>query len=361
MVRGEAGTPDVYRHSKWRPVTNSVFLFSEVAKEGLRSDIAAMKRDPINWWVKQAFTVGGIGYGSMYLSAFIAAGGDDEEMKRMLDKIPERYKGKYLMVVWGKNEENGKTRFSGIPLPWTAQIMGSMFHMVVNRSKFGYQDYLKELIDFLPWGGAAINPAIQATWGAMQYAMGANPMDQFTNRPAIPTSIQKEGGAERHKAFWRWFWYKGGGGTFTRYEFSEDEDLSWWQKYTPAGPFQRRFLKETDYGLEEDAQRVVSDLSKLDTKKGNLRTKTIEDMLQLHPNATAEYVQGQLEQIETKDFPDGIAYPRMGDLRRRLKQLRAEGSKDAWTRAIEGARTKKERDALEAERERKEKQYRGED
>lgn len=361
IVRGEAGTPDPYRRGKWHNVTNAVFLFSNISKEGSRADWTAMKRDPINWWVKQSFVVGGVGYGSMYLSAFLAAGGDDEEMRRMLDKIPEHYKGKYFIVVWGKDEETGKTRFSGIPLPWTAQIMGAMLHMGMNADEYSYQDYLKELTDFLPWGGASINPALQAGWGALTYATGGNPTDQFTNRPAIPRDVQEAGGSERHKAFWKWFWYKGGGGTLTRYEFSENEDLSWWQKWTPAGPMQRRFLKETDYGLEEDLIGLRKKDAKIKARKKGLRTKTIKEVLELKPKATAEYVQQQLEQIETRDFPDGIAYSRIGDLRRRLADLRLQQSKDAVERAKGYERTTAGRERIEEHMEEKEKYYRGED
>ena len=361
IIRSEIGTPDPYRRGKWHSATNSLWLFSNISKEGLRADYAAMKRDPVGWWMKQAFTVGAIGYGSMYLSAFIAAGADEEKFKRMLDKIPEHYKGKYFIVVWGENQENGKVRFSGIPLPWTAQIMGSLFHMGLNRSEYSYQDYLKELLDFTPWGWVSVNPGIQAISGAIQYMTGGNPMDHYTNRPAIPRSVHDAQGTERHKAFWKWFWYKAGGGTFTRYEFTENEDLSWWQKWTPLGPMQRRFLKETDYGVEQEGIGRRSEEGMLDARKKNLRRKTIENVLELHPRATAEYVQGQLRKTKTKDFPDGIAFTRIGDLRRALKDLRMRTSPDVFERMKGYERTEEGRKEVEEFQRQKEKEWRGED
>ena len=358
-VRTRAGTPDVMRRGRKHAYTNSFFLFSNVAKEGLRGDWESMRSDPFNWWSKQ---IGMSIVAPAAVSAAAASGIFGDRLKEIWDKIPEGYKRNYLVIPIGL-DSNGKAIFIPIPLDHTSQAMHNFVWQLFEHTWDGLiqkektnkveatRDIISLISEVLPWSVSRLHPFLQWTFGAAQYGLGANPNDLWTGRPAIPRRYYEEGPfqPDSWRAMGRWSLMKMGGGVAFNFRYDdyrqEKTGLEKWLFKPGIGPVLRRFVRTSDYGLVEQMRKREAGVtpSQKKVRLANARADMIAEALAEDPSLkVAELHKAMLEA--------GIAYDRYSDLLKRIKAIKQRRGWDVFDRAQSYAMTKEEKQKIEEDR-----------
>jgi hypothetical protein len=174
IVRSRVGTPDIRRVGAWHTVTNNMFMFSNVGKEGLRAGLESFKEDPGGYAAKTLMfnllpklLLWGIGSGIFYkLFLDDEDAQDDSEfmasvknLQRVVNGIPEYDKAMYSVVPLYVNKD-GKSVYLRLPNDYEGQFFGALAHKILVSRKFTGHDGVVNLVaEQVPY---KINPALKA-------------------------------------------------------------------------------------------------------------------------------------------------------------------------------------------------------
>ncbi len=341
-VRTLAGTPDVMRRGEWFKVTNSLFLFSNVGKEGLRSAAEAAKLSPGEYAMKtMAFDV----VPKLVMIA-IAAGWAGEEWEKWFAKLSEYDKSNFIIIPLGTTP-SGKAVFTRIPHDHVGQIVGGLLW----RS-FSDERSMADLFDWmdqnLPYSPASLHPYITAGWATKDYLQGKNPMDTYTGHPMVPERTFTAGGGRSHKAFLKALWGELGLDVLVRFGTEEPSEIASGLEEALGmpilGPALARFVKVSDYGTTERLRRISDEVKTEDARRSLDLEEIIRQGLQEDPDATAAAL---YRAAQAADLDAG----RFSDFKRRFERIKARLSDDPFERALSYTQSKRAAERIEDERE----------
>jgi len=199
FIRTSIGSPAFRVKGRATPITNSIFLFSNAIKEGLKTDlyIATGKRGKASassFWYK-TFLVNIL---PKVIIMAIALGYFGDRLKKIINGISEYDKTNYNIIPIGL-DENGKSVFIRIPQDETGRFIGGLFWKTMNINK----DYgiVKSVMDVLSFGAGQLpnlSPSFIGLGVLISYFSGNNPYDFYRDRPIIP---EKEFKAGFHRSF----------------------------------------------------------------------------------------------------------------------------------------------------------------
>ena len=263
IVRERAGTPDYRRRGAWHVITNNLFLFSNVNKEGLRASVNAAKENPKTWWWKQLkYTM--LPKFIMY-AGLLGLLGDD--LERMYRKVSHFNMLNYIIVPFGE-DENGKVMSIRIPLSFSGQTLSSMLWNVLTGKVMGRRGLLDSLKEAQPY-----RPAPQ--WGVLDawldYAKGQNPSDDFTGQRVVHDQKFEAKDWRATQDMVGWSWNKLGGQLLYRYRSDDlkktQSDLeaftrvppgTWLRFLSVENTGERQALKDTIEPVRtEEARRLL--------------------------------------------------------------------------------------------------------
>lgn len=340
-VRTLAGTPDVMRRGDWFRLTNSLFLFSNVSKEGFRSATQAARLNPAEYATKTlAFDV----LPKLVLLG-ASAGFFGEALKDLLSKVSEYDKRNYLILPWGTTP-SGKAVFTRIPRDHMGQLIGSAVWLA-----FSDASTQADLFDFLdqnlPYSPAALHPYLTAGLATTAYLRGKNPQDPYTGQPMIPERTFEAGGARSHLAFARALWNEVGGEVLVRFDTEEPEEAAGWiqkaLRLPIAGPGLSRFLKISYQGTTERLRRINEEEKEHQAERSLDLEGIIRRGLEEDPEADLDRLYG-----DARDA--GLDPGRRSDFRARVERMKVRLHGDAFDRAKAWAPSKKARERIDAER-----------
>ena len=339
VVRRYAGTPDYKQKGVLTPITNALFMYSNVKWQGLLADmeIATGKETAAEWWWRTMLTdimptavtrlalYGAFGGVVKALLENLSDGfdGDDEEkgaLEKTLERVSTYYLDQYetipLASVFGSegNEDQVKSLIVTIPKDETAKTLSRLFGAAMDAfigdgerqtaGGAGNEAFstLKEA--FVP----TLSPPfdIAAKWSV--FLSGGNPDDNFFGKPILSANEYEAGGAIAVSKMVSWTLQKGGVAgqaldslyhltpESVRGDVFNPEEMTWteWALKLPTGI--NRFFRITNAGIDE---QEYAQLAMEDQIGAELRAKLprgVRQMVSTHNKNT---------RLDQSDWPPG--------------------------------------------------------
>lgn len=221
-VQADVGSPSFLRTSKYHPIMNNVFLFSNAMKEGIRGDYVRLREDPTSVVSKfiaynvapkmvQKMAKYGL-YGTGLATFYMGVSEYDEQ--------------NYIVIPLGYTND-GRPVYFRIPQDETARVMNGFIGLAVDATfgegKVGVTNFMKALdSDVLP----QFAPIFGFMSDTLDFTSGNNPMDTFRNQYAIDTTTWEAQNMETKKAALKYMWNSYGGGSIYRFKTDKFEDVS---------------------------------------------------------------------------------------------------------------------------------------
>ena len=325
-VRDYTGTPNWTRKGQHTRTTNAIFVFSNIMKEGLKSDfnIATNPNTRAGYWWKTV-KVDLLPKVLMFAASagiidalFGLSGGDDDEyqdgpIKKFFAKVSEYDKSNYIIIPLGTTEA-GKAVYMRIPHDETGRLISTALWKMMSFAK---NRELEQMSDIFAIGAGqlpSVTPIIDITSGWSQFLSGRNPYDSFRGRTVIDDQTFKAGGWRSLKKMLQWTTNTMGVSSFATYDTSKDTTIETTLRVTPLF---NRLIRVSDYGLQEqeyksqrktDKEKARETLTKKEIIKEKIKEGAeIEDIvnavskeLELNPEKLADYKKINLIRSEVK-------------------------------------------------------------
>lgn len=281
FIRRAVGSPDFLSGGTITAATNKLFLYSNAAVQGYRSDYAVARhpgaahmpalppkgpggglppapgaprpRTASGFWWKVAGTV--VLPRLLMYAALLGLFG--EVVRRILQRGTSEYdRTNYVVIPLGVDKENGVVM--RLPDDETNRFLGAMIWKILGAAS-GDKDVASSLQQILSYAGGQLPsqaPALSAAQAIGTYVAGGNPMDTFRGRPVLTDDEQKARGWPAFKKFVGWEFQELGGGIVWKFYAGEDRPRSRTATQTVldlpiVSNVVGRFIKSTAYGEVE--------------------------------------------------------------------------------------------------------------
>lgn len=262
VVRSAIGTPDIYRRGSLHNITNSIFLFSNVGKEGFRSSWEAAKLHPgaytwklLKYNIAPKFVYKAAKYG--LLGAGIA---------EICSKIPSYDEENYTIVPVGMTE-SGKAVYFTIPQSYTGQIVSGLMWNILDGKIMGKGGALDFTSGSQPY---SMNPYLSVASDLTTYYLrGRNPYDAFRGANVMSDVEFAAGGMDAAKALGRQTWSELGGGLIYKPTSPmEKQGMTIEEKALKAFPLNivGKFIKISNRGERESYDRLAREVESQEAK-----------------------------------------------------------------------------------------------
>lgn len=245
LVRTRVGTPDYRRKGSLHAITNNVFMFSNINKEGIRSAFESYKDNKGSYiWKTIMLDI----LPKLLLFGATLVGG--EGLKKTINGISEYDKRSYSIIPLGLNE-NEKSVYLRIPQDYNSQIWGSITWDLLNGKIIGQGGLLDEIGQVSPY---QLHPLITLSSELYRYFVkDINPQDDYRGRNILTPTVYQARGKEATKEMIKHTWKSLGGSIIYDpggpLEYAES-DFEKMLQYPPLNLF-GTFLKVSDYGHKE--------------------------------------------------------------------------------------------------------------
>jgi hypothetical protein len=280
VVRGMVATPDIYRRGSLNNITNSVFLFSNVGKEGFRSSWEAAKTNPgeYAWKTAKYNIVPKMIYAAAKYGLMGAA------LAGICAKVSEYDEENYNIVPLYL-KENGKAVYLTIPQSYTGQVVSGLMWNIFEGKLTGKGGALNYGTTNQPY---SLNPYLSVASDLVTYYLkGQNPYDSFRGRSVMTDQEYAAGGLPANKAMGRNTWNELGGSTLYRMKGGMQIDKATetaFEKSLKLPPLNvlGKFLKVSNAGEKESYREIKQDVVKEEAR----RQLTVKDRIAEHINTT---------------------------------------------------------------------------
>lgn len=333
-VRTRIGTPDYKRQGELQQITNNIFLFSNVNKEGIRSAYEAFRQD------KAAYIWKTIATNIMPKLVIMGAAATVPEWREYFDKIPNYDKRTYTIIPIGY-DKNGKAVYVRMPEDYEGQFFGSLAWDVAHGRFGGKDGAIGMVAGQSPY---KFHPLIQVGADVFQYYVnGINPVDEFRGRTVIPETVFRAGGLESSKAMAKHVWRNLGGSIVYEPTFNE---------FTPPKTVSERvlrtfplntigtFIKVSDQGLSEKLMEATSEIREKQSQRTLEVRRRISASIERGDNAPA------VMRLYREMKREGLVKDSFSAFKRRYEQYKGHTSTDPVTRAMSYARNSEEKKIL---------------
>ena len=193
-VRTSIGTPDFKRQGSLQWLTNNLFLFSNVGKEGIRTAVSAFKRDPMSYIFK---TVESNVLPKLMLAG-AAAGLFGDKLKEWADAIPTWVRRTSNVVPlpdafvnWAKKAGIAGEKdvaYLKLPQDYEGQFWGALTYDMLEGN---IKDMAQDVGSVLPYSPDKLLPPLKLAWDWFSYVSGQNPTDTFRHKPVLTKEQEK--------------------------------------------------------------------------------------------------------------------------------------------------------------------------
>lgn len=254
-TRNYVGTPNWRRRGVISQVTNTIFPFSNIMVQGMRSDLEiATRPETRSAFMFDMVLTQVLPKVLMFMAAMGGAGDDLEEFFR---KVSEYDKSNYLVVPmgWSYDEKGGrKAVYWRIPHDESGRLIAAVTWKMMNAMR-GDPKQLQQIVDFGAGQLPNLSPplTIGANW--VSYLSGKNPYDDFRGRPIMADKVYKAGGRYALTAMVKWTVNAMGLASFATHD---DAKKSEFESMMEVAPLLNRIIKISDYGEHEESMKTIS-------------------------------------------------------------------------------------------------------
>lgn len=315
IVRNYVGTPNYRKGGSITPATNSIFMFSNIMIQGLKSD-AQLATHPStrSGFIWSHFKLNLLPKLLMFMAA---AGWLGKELKDAFDKQTEYDKTNYITVPLGE-DENGKAIYFRIPHDESGRLMAAMMWKVLNAAEKGEPEKLQQVLAFGAGQLPNVAPGIDIAGKWFSYLSGKNPYDAFRGQTLISDTVWKAGGYPALKKMVQWTTNNSGLIQFATYD---DSNKSTTENIITSVPGVNRLFKVSDYGINESFKE---DRAKIEQKNAQRTLKKRE----LVDKGIERIKNGESQHSVMKDIANQLYEKPTGEQRRAIvKELQQQQSK----------------------------------
>lgn len=217
VTRTRIGTPDYKRTGAGQQITNNIFLFSNIGKEGIRAAIESAGEDPGGYawktiWtnIMPKITIGALGSGAV-VWGISKLGYDDKDegikyaktLQRVIEGIPEYDRANYTIIPLGLTDK-GKSAYLRIPEDYEGQFWGALAHKLMTKRFSGHEGISNLILEQSPYKP---NPYITVMSKLMTYYIkGQNPEDEYRGNKIMSDTTHTAGGLKAHEAMLKSTW-----------------------------------------------------------------------------------------------------------------------------------------------------------
>jgi hypothetical protein len=207
LVRTRVGTPDYMRRGAWNAITNNIFMFSNVNKEGMRSGAEAFLDNPTRY----AWKVAAMDVVPKLIIAGIRLWGANTPVGKVIKKADEYDRRMYNIVPIGLVNDGKDAIYLRIPQDYEGQAISAALY---DAFHIDAEALAKDVSAMNPY---RLNPLLDTAYKGYQlYALGVNPVDEYRQRNVISDQAYAAGGREQAKQFGAYAWNSLGGSTLMK-------------------------------------------------------------------------------------------------------------------------------------------------
>ena len=322
-TRNYVGTPNFMRSGYATPVTNAIWMFSNIMKEGMKADfiLATSPKTRNGYWWKTA-KVDLLPKLAMIAASTGAAG---TVLKDFYDRVPEYDKTNYIILPLGFQEGGDydkKAVYLRIPHDETNRLVSALFWKM-HKGVRGDPKAFNQIFDFgagqIPNVAPMIN--ILGTWGS--YLSGKNPYSSFKGTNVMSDMEYKAGGWPALKKMVFWTINQSGLVKFSTYD---DSTKTTTELVLESTPLFNRLIKISDYGMREiernapsaiQSEKAAERLEERDIKR------KIENAIRSGKSDFDEDLKTGVEKLgfDAKDFKEIIQKGSRSELENRVNEL----------------------------------------
>lgn len=306
-IRNFTGTPNWTRKGKHTQTTNALFVFSNIMKEGLKSDyiIATSPNTRKGYWwktIKVDLMPKLLMFGAQAgLLGLLTKGDDDDWLKRFYAGVTEYDKTNYIIIPLGINED-GKSVYMRIPHDESGRLISAVAWKMMNFVKDKDPKGLSEIFALGAGQLPNLSPAISIPISWVEYLSGKNPYDWFRGRSIIDDTTFNAGGMRALTKMLKWTSNSLGVSTFATFDTSTQSGVETFFQLTP---FFNRLFKISDYGKTEQEYKELDKTTKANAQKLLLRREVITE--EVKKGTSTEDILSRLEKElqldpEAKDY-----------------------------------------------------------
>lgn len=257
FVSNFAGTPGYKRKGAATPVTNAIWMFSNIWKEGLRNliDIGfTNEKTRGSFWTKTIVST----ILAKVLMALVAAGYFGKHPQEIMGKSSEYLKSNYIVIPLGiDNRGNGV--LLTIPQDESSRLIGGLFWKMLHHNG----DLNKNLADILAFGaGNAPGPApgavLMSNW--VSFLSGSNPRDPFRQQDILTDQEASAGGKYAFEPMVRWTINETGIFNVDVHDTLKNEPI--YKTVESMIPILNRLVRITKQGERETASNAAKEVKK---------------------------------------------------------------------------------------------------
>lgn len=268
IVRSRVGTPDFYRRGGWNVITNNLFMFSNVAKEGFRASWESAKEAKAEYaWKTVKFNLA-----PKAIFAAALAGFAGQTIQRICQSVSDYQKENYNIVPIGISDL-GKGVYLTLPQDYTGQVIGGLAWNLMHGEIMGKGGFTAYGASNSPYN---LHPFISAGADLLDYyGKGINPKNDFTGGNVIGEQAFKAGGWAANKDMLKATAKELGGSMFYTFRGNEvDRVESDFEKALrlPGMNVLGKFIKVSTYGIKEDYHKTTAEVAK-EEARGQLASK----------------------------------------------------------------------------------------
>lgn len=282
LVRTRAGSPNPYERGTLNFVTNEVFPFSTMGKEGYRSHFLAFQESPweYTWKFIKWNLLWNIGkwMGMAGMLDWLI-----EELSDLFLAIPDRDKANYSEVPVHRTDD-GKVVYFLWPHDFTAQALLAVVTMAALPGNTLFST-VRYAFGGLPYTG--FHPILNAVWIAINTAQGKTWTDPWSGQDAVSKQAMKAGGTVLAKEMAQAVWNQLFSSLYrfnSRTEKELTNEIERVLKYPIIGPIASRIIRVSDQGItDERRRRLVAPHEQRKAQEETVIYSAIDDFLKDHP------------------------------------------------------------------------------
>lgn len=262
-TRNYIGTPNYRVKGKMTKISNELFLFSNIAIQGMKADMRLAVKPSTRagyWWAN--FKANHV-WKLLMIGA--AAGLFGDEPEKFYEKVSEYDKTNYIIIPLGYDDD-GRAVYWRVPHDEFSRMQAAMLWKVGTGTKNGIKAISQVFdvgADYVP--GLAPGIKIGADWAS--FLSGKNPYDDFRSRNVVSDTAWEAGGLPRLKGMLKHTFNSAGFSQFTAYDDRRDSTVEAVIKGTPVVSAMTRIIKVSDYGLVEKARELVEEENKISAQR----------------------------------------------------------------------------------------------
>jgi hypothetical protein len=294
-TRTYIGTPNFRTKGLSTEITNAVFIFSNIMKEGLKADtsLATNPKTRAGYW----WSTAKIDLFPKLLMVLAAAGLFGDPLKKFFEKASEYDKTNYIIIPVG--EINGKSVYIRIPHDESGRLISAILWKLTQVMQ-GKPEQLQQIFAFGAGQMPQVTPMIGIGSGWIQYLSGNNPYRPFKGDNVLTDTEYKAGGGAALKKMVEW---SAGEFGLTQFATYNKDSNSTFETIVQLTPVLNRLIKVSDAGVSQDLRQIRKDVEREQAQMTLLKREEFKDgAKRIEKGENAIYV---LREIKNKVYGRG--------------------------------------------------------